>query len=61
MIPVFGGFSGGRISDLGFWTVVVVAILAGATIIMGMKLAFEDEPQSCLPEQAQTATIQMMG
>ena len=61
MIPSFGRVPGGRISDWGFWTVVIVAVLAGATIIMGMKLVFEEEAQSQIPEHTPNAIVQVTG
>jgi hypothetical protein len=34
---------GARISDFGFYLVFLISLLAGAAILMGMKLAFEED------------------
>ena len=38
-----GRIPGARISDFGFYLVFLVSLLAGAAILMGMKLAFEED------------------
>lgn len=38
-----GRIPGARISDFGFILVFLVSLLAGAAILMGMKLAFEED------------------
>ncbi len=42
MIPVGGKMLGARITDGGFWAVIIVAVLAGALILAAMKITFDE-------------------